>query len=130
MRPLKPLLKFDSGRALGITILVVTMLHIAAFGVPAAKRVVWLIRRYPDCQSSEQKWRDTTLRYPQIIAAVRTAMPEQASLTVRHADITLGLEVAFYAFPRRVIFERTSETEVGRLVLRQVGSDAWVVNVE
>jgi hypothetical protein len=123
-------MKHKSDRAIGLTIILLTFVHVVAFGAPAAKRVVWLIRRYPHCNSSEQEWRTKTLKYPQIVAAVRTQVPEQASLTVRHADIDLGLEVAFYAFPRRVFFVKTSETEAGRFVLRPVGSDTWVVSVE
>jgi len=126
----KGLLKVQTGRALGITILLMSILHILALGVPTAKRVVWLVRRYPDCHSSEERWRTKALNYPQIVAAVRKEVPERACLTVRHADLGLGLELAFYAFPRRIFFEKAPETGVDRLVLRAVGSDAWVVRVE
>ena len=64
---------------------------------------------------------------PQIVAAVQKEVPEQASLTVRHRDVELALEVAFYAFPRRVFFERKSESGVVRLMLRPGGSGTWVV---
>jgi len=122
--------KVQTGTVLGITIIFLAFLHVLAFGVPAAKRVVWLVRRYPNCQSSEERWRIKALTYPQIIAAVRKEVPEQARVTVRHADLVLGLELAFYAFPRRILFEMTSEVGVDRLVLRPVGSDTWVVSVE
>jgi hypothetical protein len=124
------LLRFRIDSVFRITIMLLTLLHVLAFGAPAAKRFVWLIRRYPNCQSSEQIWRNKTLKYPQIVAAVRREVPEQARLTIRHDDLLLGLEVAFYAFPRRVVFETTSEVEVDRLVLRAVESNAWSLSAE
>lgn len=98
-------------------------------GYHSAARFAWLMRRHP-VSADLATVRTTVQRFPEIIQEVRERTPSDARIRVCGPE-HLALEIAFYAFPRRVVLSsRLADTSPLDATLREAQPGVWDLSTE
>src|SRR5262249_2158922 len=108
--------------ALGVLLLA----HFTLGGLRSARSVGRLVLRNLGLASDETAWVRREAQCPEALAAIQARVPPDHQVIVHAENDEVALEIAFYCFPRTVVFRRANRP-TPEMRLEPLGRHTWAV---